>query len=61
MGAILNVNDPEFALVIQYSFTDLEKKEGWVGLAVRVDREICMTFTGNRTWVSCIVAQWFTH
>ena len=51
--------------VIQYSFTDLGRMEGWAGLAARVGREICWYHLDGESNPESnrarMVAQWFIH
>ena len=54
--------------IVRYSFTDLGRMEGWVGLAARGGREIWWydlhgnpERTPERTLVTSMVAQWFPH
>ena len=62
-GSNLIVDDPELAPVL--SGTHLPTSEEWKAELAwqcgEVGRPVGMTSTGNRTRVSRMVAQWFTH
>ena len=62
MGATF-VDDPELVPVL--SGIHLLTLEGWkTGLVLQskdIERSVGVTSTENRTWVTRMVAQWFTH